>query len=281
MNDDFEIPSDKDYSGTLKKIALGGIVLFISFAAYLIFNNLPYLESSIGIFALLFIIANLLFYFSLTKEIISLIIVSVVFIGSSFLFISNSIDWRKNYIENGFLLEAYIDTYPTYVDHLQASIGIGSDIVSFTNECLEKDDKKSSYARLSGNCKSFESVQEHYGVDLKEILISYHTKMKRTAEAISKDQVKRIRYPGCINKKTCAYIPLPPKDMTPEEIENSTDPSITVVRDGFWELVDQASITPNICQNMFLCRRLKALSILDEPTFRDLIREQTRKNRRR
>lgn len=281
MNEDFDINNKKEgYSSVVVKIAIACVSLFVLIAAYMIFNNISYLESSIGLFLLFFVIANLVFYMSMVREVISLILISSLCIISSFVFISKSIDWRKNYIMGGFVLEAYIETYPSYFEHLQASFGVGSDIVSFAQECLGTRKEAVQASKRPASCSSFKSIEEHYGVDLKEIIIDYHNKMKRTAEAIANDQLSQIRYPACINQKTCAFVPLPPSNMSPEAIQESDDPQIIVVRDGFWDLVDQGVMTPNTCHNMFLCKRLRDAGILDSDAFAAINQLLTRKNRR-
>lgn len=280
MNEDFDIKDKKGgASSGVVKIAIGCVSIFLAIAVYMIANNLPYLESSIGIFILFFAIANVVFYTAMIREVISLILISCICIIASFIFMSKSIDWRKSYILDGFALEAYIETYPTYFDHLQASFGIGSDIVSFSRDCIGTAKEPVPASKRPASCSTFDDIESTYGVNLSEIIIEYHNKMKRTAEAIANDQISRIRYPACINQKTCAFIPLPPNDMSPEQIQETEDPDIIVVRDGFWDLVEQGVMTASTCHNMFLCKTLRDAGILDGRTFSEINQQLTRRNR--
>lgn len=277
MNDVLKQAVDKEYKTFLMKVSAGVICAFVVIAGFILFNGLGYFEDSLTYFVLALVVFLAGLHFSIYYEIIFAILINAVLVITVLVLMSNSIDFRRNYVDNGFLLEAYIDEYPSYMDTLLHGFGFGSNVVSFSNDCLGTIDKPADHKKLPESCAGMQAVQENYGIDLAAMIKHYHAKMKKTARAISDGKPQMIGYPACINRKSCGYVPLPPSTLTEKEIEESTNPDVTILRDGFWDLLDRSEITPRVCANMFLCNKLVRYEILQSYDFKQIQRSQNPK----
>lgn len=267
-------PIDKEYQAFLKKLSGGLIAGFVLIALIILIRGIGFFEDSAAYFMSAFIVGLVGFHFALIHEKVFLIALIVIFNITMLTFISNSISWRKDYVDQGFILEAYVNEYPTYLESLIGWFGFGPYVTGFAEDCLGEIGKPVRDSDVPDSCSGIQKVQQEYGVDVKQMIIDYHTKMKRTAKFIADGRASVIGYPGCVNTKRCAFVPLPPADMSEREIENSTTPEIVIVRDGFWDLVERQEITPRICANMFLCNRLVHYGILKSFDFRNIQKMQ-------
>ena len=269
-----KIAVDKEYKAFLTKVASGVVAAAMAILLFFLFSGIGFYGEAITYFVVFYVVFLIGLFFSITNEIVSLIAVNVVALIVTLVLVSNSIDHRKHYIENGFLLEAYIDDYPSYLDVLKHSFGLGSDVSAFANDCLGTKDEPVPKNKMPETCLGLKKIQENYGVDLIDMIITYHGKMKRTARAIEEGTVDRLRYPACINRKSCGYVPLPPSNLSERQIESSKDPEITILRDGFWDLIDRREITPRVCANMYLCNTPVDRGMLNNADFKAMQRRQ-------
>lgn len=266
-----DIQVDSGYSKKLHVVTIIFTVILAIAGFYPLVNGWGFFDPSLIYFLIPFIIAVVVFYIAMMAEQIALIAVSVLIAIVSVVFMSNSVNWRQAYVEKGFVLEAYIDEYPSYMTHLMTKIGMNDgDVVAFARDCLGSHKEPKMINSTGKYCKSLNDIQKYYGVDLEQILMDYHAKMQTTAKRIEQGQAMQLGYPLCINTKKCAYIPLPPAGMTEQEIKDSTDVKISIIRDGFWDLIEKKAITANVCANMYLCNRLVEIGVIGPAELKNL-----------
>ena len=127
MSKKIETPkADKKY---IKKLLIFTSFLTVVFAfsgIYVITQGWGYFDSSLVYFLVAFLFALVGFYITMMVEHIPLIVLSVIIGVSSLVMMSNSFEWRRDYIDNGFILEAYIDKYPSYDKTVLSQNEIGS-----------------------------------------------------------------------------------------------------------------------------------------------------------
>lgn len=266
---------DNNYQKKLHKVTIGFVILMLLAGMYPLYSGWGFFDPSTIYFLISLIIAIVVFYVGMMAEQIFLIIASVLVVIISIVLMTNSISWRQAYVSKPFVLEAYIDEYPSYIDHMLTDLGLGDgDVVAFADDCIGTKDQGVQLSKMPQECLSLDDIQENYDVDVAQLLINYYNKMKSTARRIEMGQAEQIGYPFCVNTKSCAYIPLPPEGMSEEEIQSTDNQRIIILRDGFWDLIEKTHITPNICANMFLCNRLVDSGIMSRDEFLRVQRRQ-------
>lgn len=278
MSTKIETPkADKKY---LKKLLIVTSILTAIFAflgAYVISQGWGYFDASLVYFLVAFVLALVGFYITMLVENVPLIVISLVVGIASLFLMNNSFDWRRAYIDNGFILEAYIGSYPSYGELLMSKITTPKKdlaLVNFADDCIGTLNKPVERFTRPETCQTVNGINSYYSTDLFGVMIDYHRKMASTAKRIKEGQAMQIAYPMCINTKRCAYVPLPPADIEENVLANTKDAQLVILRDGFWELIEERSITPNVCANMFLCNRLVDLGILSASEFQALRKRQ-------
>lgn len=261
MSEKREINIEESYAKKLRYITIALTVLFVFTGAYVVYEGWGFFDTSLVYLLVPYILCVIGFYIAMSAERF-LIIFSTLIVGIICLILmSNSFEWRRGYVENGFVLESYIDKYPSYIEQVSISVMGGADVVSFGNECLGTKKHQVERITLPNECHSRDSIIQNYNVDVNDLLRNYHKKMQSTAKQIEAGRAQQIGYPRCVNTKKCAFIPLPPQDMTEAQISESTDSKVTILRDGFWDLIEKNYITANVCLNMYLCNRLVELGV--------------------
>lgn len=171
-------------------------------------------------------------------------------------------EWRKDYIQEGFPLDFYIEDYPSYEDYMLAPITGKTDWIRFYDECVKPVENNKNPAPT---CTSLGLIQSTYNIDMRKVMRWHFSLMKQTATRIVKDQsgtFTRERYRRCIEQRACAPVPLLPKGVDPKQIDPQSKRYIETRR-IFWSIVDKEEITPQICDHMKICRILKKLGAVD------------------
>lgn len=158
--------------------------------------------------------------------------------------------WMRDYYKNGFILEAYIDEYPSWEETLFGSILGKEDWIGFANDCAKPVLEKNG--RGASSCKSLATIKEVYRLDMTSVLEKHRKKMKRTAKQLADGKARKIRYPRCIRDKKCVEVPLLPPGVDADKIDPASQTHIDKRR-AFWSLVNGNGMTPEICTNMQLC----------------------------
>lgn len=279
MTDD-KTEIEKSQSQMSRMIAIVASSIYAIFGFYVYGMNIGYYEDGQSWVLFLFILAGAGFVVGVFRGIVPVIILTSLIAIVCLTFSVKSFNWRKEYMNNGFILAEYINDYPSYFETFKGRVFGGPRLVEFANECLGTERRPVSRDRVPPReCSSIAAMNQAFGLDIFNILNQHYLKMRRTAEAISEDRAADINYPACVNTRRCAFVELLPPEMPEDQIQDSTDPNIIRVRDGFWELLDLNYITPNICQGMVLCRRLAELEIMDHDQLVGLRAFQEDKNR--
>jgi hypothetical protein len=205
-------------------------------------------------------------YFIHTKKASSSFLM-IFIMGIILTYSSYKFEHRERYITaaergNFFILEPYIDAYPTYEDYVFAGLLGKPKYINFVDDCIDAN-------FIGQNCRSSALIQQNYGIDINNMIDSQFMKMKKTAQSIEQGRIKNKRQlERCLTQKNCAMIPLLPMGIEAEEI-NQTSNLFLDTREMFWELVDksQTEISPRICEFMDLCRAMRDLNVvaIDKP----------------
>lgn len=166
--------------------------------------------------------------------------------------------WNEKYIQqlgsrDGFLFDEYIDRYPSWEEYTFSKLLNSPDWVRFTRECARP--------ALSGKpvqpyCRNKQTIKRAYRIDINQEIYKMFTRMQRTARMVVDGRMTRSSaYHSCIARKECGPIPLLPPDVEPDSITPES-PDHLDIRKTFWQLINEESMTIEICQAMLLCRAM-------------------------
>lgn len=111
---------------------------------------------------------------------------------------------------------------------------------AFILHCTDPDPK-------SVQCHSLDGVQSAFRFDLMESIDETYTKMKNTAQDIAQGRLTDEAYNDCLQKKTCAAVPM----LSRQDKEDS--PEARQISKVFWQLADGHRITQDICASIPAC----------------------------
>ena len=251
---------DKRFTMAISLISLG-VTLF---GLYRILGPLSdYYELGQLVILAIFLFFSLLLYFNLRdfRFYRAFFIVALMF---ALLSVSaQKYNWRKEYINNGFTLEAYIDSYPSWETYLAGDMLELPNWVSFAQNCEKPIMRNRPVPR---QCQTLDAIKETFNIDMRSALLDDFRKMKTTADKIANGRMNQEAYINCVNAKQCAQVPLMPKDVNLDTFDQRSMEYIEIRR-AFWQLVKGDKITPEICQFMYLCTVLNKLGAYDPEKF--------------
>ncbi len=202
------------------------------------------------------------FFFAFARKKIFFIVLAVALCGAALFASQKKYEWRRNYLEKArsgtpFVLEPYITAYPPYEEYLLASWLGKPDWVRFAHDCIEPEEEPAKA------CGDLSAIRLKYNIDIMAALNTYRNKMAQTAQKIVDGKItKKIDYMNCLSSKQCAEVPLLPPDVDADMIDPESDDFLQI-RKPFWQLVNDKSITPEICAWIGLCRALGKTGALD------------------
>lgn len=236
--------------------AVFGLILFMFQGAYAEKGH----DKLLMVYIIMAIILIIPVYFS-KKGVISLLAIMMV---TTLVYSWMKFDWRADYIKNAkngnaFILETYIDDYPTFEDHYFPILSDKPQWVHFANDCYKPATKSQDMAQT---CRSTSLIQTNYNINLDRVIRNHFRKMKTTAEMLQQGQLlNKEQYRRCLTTKRCAIIPLLPADAEGKEIDASSDDYIQIRRQ-FWSLVNDKEISPEICEFIDLCRVMRDQNVV-------------------
>lgn len=259
MDDDDLQESGKEGFSAARAVAAPVATLALACAGFYMFaKDWSYFENGqMGLIAC-FLAGLVGFFFAFSRKKMALAILAVALCGLSVFASQKKYEWRRNYIESGrsgvpFPLEPYIDRYPPYEEYLLAPWLGTPDWVRFSRECIEPVLKEEEPGKSCGNLGA---IRQKYNIDVMAALNSYRNKMAQTAKKIADGKLtKKIDYMNCLSSRQCAEVPLLPPGVDADALDPESDDFIRIRR-PFWQLVNDKTITPEICVYMNLCRVL-------------------------
>jgi hypothetical protein len=252
---------------SLARSALVVAILFLIGGLYVFFKDYTYKEEGHLILLGAYVLLCGLFYLFFKLWKIGLTAFTVLLMVFCLTLIVQKYEWRKDYVDAAtpFFLEEYIKDYPSFEEHLKISYMGGENWIAFSKECAEP----AMLAKVvSLDCKSISAVKNKYGIDLKAAVNAYFKKMQGTAKRVSGGKLKTTaQYRTCIQNKSCAQIPMLPKNVNADDIDpNSHDHK--EIREAYWALIEEKKMTAPVCKYMKLCKIMLELEIVNLENFK-------------
>lgn len=250
-----------------KKTLIASLAISLLILAGGVFHQLSqweYYESGQGILLVIYLVACFGLFFALRFSNITQIIASFVLLALVTFYADQKFEWRKNYIQNSqngkpFILEPYIQAYPLFEEHHFGGILDKPAWINFSADCLTPALSGTEVPKI---CRSEGRIKSEYNIDPIALVNTHFKRMKRTAQRIETGAMKNKRqYQACLRNKTCAIIPLLPKNVDADAIDRQSDQHIGT-RKMFWSLMNDAKISPEVCEYMDLCRALRDLNVM-------------------
>lgn len=245
-----------------------GISLFCLLGGlYYMLSQWEFYEPGQDILAIAYFIACFVLFFALRFTSVKQIIITAFILVMLLIYADKKFEWRRDYIQNAnqnasFILEPYIDAYPTFEEHSFGWLWGAPSWVKFADECISPSLRGTEVGRY---CRAAATIQHEYNIDPLALVNQHFARMKRTAQRIeSGDMKSKKQYQTCLNNKTCALIPLLPANVDPESIDRQSNSHI-VTRKMFWSLINDKTISPEICEFMDLCRALRDMNVMPLP----------------
>jgi len=217
-------------------------------------------DSLLMIYIIMAILLIIPVYYS-KKSIVTLIVMMMVMtIGYSWM----KFDWRSQYIKdaqngNPFVLEAYIDSYPTFEDHFFPFLSDNPQWVHFANDCYIPAMQGSA---MNDKCRSVALINKNYNIDLDTLGRTYYRKMQNTAAMLQQGQLlNKEQYRRCLASKRCAIIPLLPAEAEGQIISETSQDYIGIRR-KFWSLINDDYMSPEICEFVDFCRVMRDQNVI-------------------
>ncbi len=236
---------------------LGGLITF--------FKDIEYIERGHPAIIMAYVVMCGVFYIAFRSWRVGLSAVCVFAMIFLLAFGVQKYHWRKDYVDGRtqFYLEEYIKEYPSLEQYLMASYFGGENWVGFTKNCVDPVMQSMQAAKVPGDCASAELIKKNYGVDVKQAVKDYFAKMKQTAQRIESGKMKTAKqYQDCVADKSCAVVPMLPKGVDPEEINPNSGDFIDV-RKAFWSVMNDKTVSPEVCEYIKLCKVLVKMNIVD------------------
>ncbi len=255
IEEEFQRPDKEEFSAARAMTVPVATLILGCVGFYMFAKDWAYFEDGqMGLIAC-FLAGMVGVFYALTRRRAMLALVMLALCVGTIFASQKKYEWRKAYLEKRaagepFVLEPYISAYPPYEEYLLAPWLGTPDWVRFARDCIEPDDITVKA------CTSLSAIRQRYNIDVMAVLNAYRAKMARTAQKVVDGKItKKIDYTNCLSSKQCAEIPLLPPEVSADQINTESDDYIQI-RKPFWQLVNDKTITPEICAWIGLCRAL-------------------------
>ena len=245
-------------------VALAVSLLTLIVAMAQIFTQWPYSEAGHGYIVIgLLAECGILFALVFFKRYVPAFVIFMLIV-STVIYANIKFEWRRDYITSAqrgdyFVLSPYIDSYPTFEEHVLADFMDKPRWIAFANDCVNPGLKGEP---VSAKCRTQSSIQTNYNVNVMQLINAHHAKMRRTAERVQQGEFNtKQAFSGCLKSKQCAMIPLLPESVNMDQFDEKSDQYIDIRR-SFWTLVNTDQLTPGICDFFDLCKAMKSSGVV-------------------
>lgn len=227
-----------------------------------------YYEPGQGILLSIYVLGCLVLFFALRFIKVTQILAAFLLLGLIIFYSNQKFEWRKSYIQNAFkgqpfLLEEYITQYPTMEEHSFGWLWGAQSWIQFAEDCVRPALTRANPANPA--CRSEAGILDEYKIDVKEAINAHFRKMQSTARRIEEGQLSdKNQYQNCLRQKQCAMIPLLPANVDAEALSRDSQDYIDI-RQAFWSLINDTTLSPAVCEYMLLCRAMRNSSIVPIP----------------
>lgn len=266
MTDDILI--DTTEINKRKKVAVVSALLLLAAGMFLFITYRNFLDMGHIPLAVGYLILVIAVYVSLNKARIIPALLCLALAGGVLFLSLVKVQWSKDYLKSlttrqAFILEDYIERYPTFEEYYFAGFLGVPDWVRFSRDCVEKALNKQPVAQ---NCRTADSIRDAYNIDIQKEINHFMGRMQSTAIKVKDGGITSgQQYQSCIAQRNCAPIPLLPENVDAEKISVRSK-EYAEVRRAFWDLVEKKGLTKDICLSMLLC---KAMNITGAVAFQD------------
>lgn len=267
----YEDGSDPQSPYRLAMIAAGLSVVILAIGLFIFASNTDNREEFHGWYLLAFFVFTMGFgvTFGLKKFIpaVLCVIVAAAIIGVSMV----KFDHRAKLVAlattpgNQSLLGDYVDRLPAW-EYEILNINDEPKWVKFDTECYRPMMAKNA-GSVADTCKTKESIQSTYNINLLSIINSRYTLMRSTAQKINdKTLADKAGYEACVASRGCAEVPMLPPDANVAELTNAS-PEYRQIRNAFWQLIDNEKMDASLCEYISLCKAMFDVGAVNRTDF--------------
>lgn len=269
MSDDSLIDSNEQDKRKKMALIVGGVL--VAMQLIMLFTFRSYLDFGHIFTTIAFLVTTLMVFWSLNKAKIAVSIVCIL-LASALLYMSLAkVKWNERYLQglttaNAFVLEDYIDKYPSLEGHIFSATLGNKDWIRFAQTCVTP---ALAGRPVTGLCRDARSIRDTFRIDVQAEMDAFLKRMQNTAKDVEAARIRTgSQYQQCLAEKRCAPIPLLPENVDADSLANDSSQHIQV-RQGFWDLVEERGLTTNVCQAMVLCRAMLNTGLLNLGGVRD------------
>lgn len=263
MSDDSLIDSNEQDKRKRMALSVAGtlaamqLIMLFTFRSYLDFGHILTLIA--------FMVVVMMVFWSLRKARIIGSIIGIL-LATGLLYASLvKIKWNESYLQdlttaNAFILEDYIDEYPSLEGHFFSRTLGKKDWIRFAEQCVTP---ALAQRPVIGACRDAKVIENVYRIDIQAEIDSFLRRMQRTAQEVQEERLRTgNQYQQCIAEKRCAPIPLLPDNVDADKLVNDSTQHLAV-RQAFWDLVEARGLTQSVCNAMVLCRAMVHTGVLN------------------
>lgn len=247
-----------------KKMAIAVSLVLVMLQIMLLLAYRSYLDFGHLLLTIIYMVMSLFVFLSLLKAkiipaILSIVLATVLLYGEIV-----KVQWNQSYLRglatpNAFILEDYIEAYPTLEQYVFSRTLHQKDWVRLAEYCVEPALKGRPIMR---ECRDAAWIQDVYNIDVQEEIELFLVRMQKTAKDVKDGRIKSgNQYQQCIAQKRCAPIPLLPEDVKAEGLANDST-QYADIRKAFWDLADGKMLNETVCASMTLCRAMMIAGVI-------------------
>jgi hypothetical protein len=114
---------------------------------------------------------------------------------------------------------------------------------------------------IPGSCATRAGIEKNYGVNIDDVMAANRARMINTARKIARGDILDDKaYRACIDRGECVDFPMAPEGDR-KDPSRMNRPENVAKRRLFWHLVNDGSMTPEVCAAMDVCRALQKIGI--------------------
>ncbi len=244
----------------LAMIAAGISIVVIAVGLFIFANNTENREDFHGWYLLGFFISTVGFGAALGTKKFGLATLCALLLSGCMVVSLLKFDHRAtisalvNKPGNESLLGDYVERLPPWEYDF---LGIGNEPkwVKFDDECY-RPILAQKLDSLPESCRTKESVQMTYNINLLALINARYALMRTTAQQINDKQITdKSGYESCVASGSCAEIPMLPIDAQVDQLTNAS-PEYRQIRNAFWQLIDADEMDASLCEFITLCKAM-------------------------
>lgn len=239
------------------------LALFLVVGVFAYLGRYAYAEDGHNWYLFFYIIACGGLFIGVRRFNIGLIVAMLVLAFGLQMFANQKFNWRYEYVTNAvagnpFALSEFIHEYPTYEEYLMRFMG-DPDWVRLNRDYIQP---ALNDAPVGPHCATTDSIYVYYNIDIIDEMRRYANRMRQTAKQLDEGKLKRRQeYQDCIQRRSCATIPLLPKGVDAEQIDPMSQDYLDI-RQAYWSLVNDKTLSPEVCTLTPMCKAMVKMGLV-------------------